>query len=76
MINNYSILNGTKYVSSDGIQNYLVFISTRSIYWISKNSNQSKDELPGSIGMSQWSIKSPHTSDINFALKLIDDYQF
>ena len=28
----YSILNSAKYFSSDGLQNYLVFLSTRRIY--------------------------------------------
>ena len=27
---------GAKYFSSDGLQNYLVFISTRHIYWINE----------------------------------------
>ena len=29
-----------------------------------------------STGMSEESIKNPYTSDISFAAKLIDDYQF
>ena len=34
MINKNSILNGEIYFSSDKLQNYLVFISTRRIHWI------------------------------------------
>ena len=30
-INKYSILHGAKYFSSDGLQNYLVFVSTRHV---------------------------------------------
>ena len=32
LINEFSILNGAKYFSSDGLQKYLVFISARRIY--------------------------------------------
>ena len=61
LINKYSILNGGKYFSSDGLQNYLVFISTRRIYRISKDGSNNKTELWGSTGMSQESIKNMHT---------------
>ena len=37
MVNKYSIFNGAKYFFSDGLQNYLVFISTRHINLISKD---------------------------------------
>ena len=42
LISKYSIFNGAKYFSSDGFQNNLVFISTRRIYWISKDGGDSK----------------------------------
>ena len=45
LINKYSILKGTKYFSSDGLQNFLVFLSSRCIYWISKVSSNSKIEF-------------------------------
>ena len=73
MINKYSILNGAKYFSPDRLQNYLVFILTRCIYWISNDNYIIK--LWGSTGMSQESVKNPHTLDINFAPKLIGEYQ-
>ena len=44
LINKYSILNGAKSFSSDGLQNYLVFIPTRRIYWISKDGSDTKIE--------------------------------
>ena len=44
LINKYCILNGAKYFSSDGLQNYLVFMSSRRIYWISKGASDSKIE--------------------------------
>ena len=62
MINLKSILNGAKYVSANGLQNYLEFISTRSIDFISNDSNNV--EMWGSTGMSQKSIKNPHILDI------------
>ena len=40
---------------------------TRRIYWISNEQNHRKIELWGSIGMSQESVKNPHTSNIIFA---------
>ena len=39
-INKYSFLNGAKYVSSDGLQNYLVLVSTRCIDYISNHSDK------------------------------------
>ena len=42
--NKYSILNGAKYFSSDGLRNYLVYISNRSIYWIIKDGCESKNK--------------------------------
>ena len=76
MINKYSILNGAKCFSSDGLQNYLVFISTRRIEWIINNGRYSRIESWESTEMSQESIKNPHTSVVNFAPKLIDGNQF
>ena len=76
MINKYGILNGTKYFPSDGLQNYLVIISTRQIYWISKDGSDSKIESCVSTRMSQESIKNLHTSYIVSVPKLIGDYQF
>ena len=58
------------------LQNYLVFISTRRFYWISKDGSDSKIESWKFAGMSQESIKNSQTSDISFAPKLIGDYQF
>ena len=57
-----SILNAAKYVSANGLQNYLVFISTRSIDFISNDSDNI--EMWGSTVMSQKSIKNPHILDI------------
>ena len=76
MINKYSILNGAKFFCSDGLQNYLVFIPTRCIYWISKDGSDRKIESWGSTGMSQECIKNLRTSDITFTPKSIDDYLF
>ena len=45
MINKYNILNGEKYFSSDGLQNYLVFTSTRLINLISNNSDKIIENL-------------------------------
>ena len=67
LINKYCIFNGPKYFSSDGLQNYIVFVSKRHIYWISKNDSDSKTELWESTGMSQTTIKNLYTSDITFA---------
>ena len=67
MINKDCIFNGPKYFSSDGLQNYIVFVSTRHIYWISKNYSDSKTELWEPTGMSQKTSKNLHTSDITFA---------
>ena len=74
-INKYSIPNGKKYFSSDGLQSCLVLILTRRIYWISKNGSCSKIESGKSTGMSEKSIRNSHTSDIIFAPNLLGDYQ-
>ena len=42
LINKHCILNGLKYFSSDGLQNYLVFILTTRIDWISNNGRYSR----------------------------------
>ena len=76
MINKYSILNCVKYFSLDGLQNYLVYIKSRLIYCIGKDSSNSKIESWGFAGMSQESIKNTHTSDINFAPELTANDQF
>ena len=76
MINKYSILNGAKYFSADTVQIYLVIISTRRIYWISKDGRDRKIELLGFTEISQENIKNLYTSDITFAPTLIENYQF
>ena len=76
LIDKCSILNGANYFSSDELQNYLVFISTTRIYWISKDGSNSEIESWKSTEMSRESIKTWHTSDISFALKLNFDYRF
>ena len=43
LIGKYSILNGAKYFSLDGLQNYLVFILTRHIYCITKDGSNKKN---------------------------------
>ena len=76
LINKYSILIGAKYLSSNRLHNYLVFVSTRLVNFISKASSDRKIELWGSTGILQESIKNLDTSDITFAPNLIDDHQF
>ena len=74
LINKYSIINGAKSKSiclQDGLQNYLVFISARHIYWITKHSRDSQIELRISTGMSEESITNPNTSYISFAPKIV-----
>ena len=71
LINKFSILNGAKY---NGLQNYLVFISTRYIKTI--NNSTSNIESWISTGMSQESIKNPHASGANSAPKIIHNYRF
>ena len=48
----------------------------RHIYQINEDDNDCKIESWGSTGMLQENINNPHISDINFAPKLIGDYQF
>ena len=55
MINKYSILNGVKYFSLNGLQNYLVFIF---YYWNSKR-------------MSEESIIPPSTTDASLYPEVI-----
>ena len=71
----YSILNGAKYFSPDGLQNYLVFISARRIEWINIDDRYSRVVLWRSTRMSQKSIENSHTSGVYFAPKTIYDYQ-
>ena len=76
MINKYSILNGAKYFSSNGPQNYLIFTSIRKIIFISNESDNT--DLWGSIkstGISQEIIKKPHTSNVDFSPKIIREYK-
>ena len=51
LMNNYSIFNGAKDFTSDGLQKCLVFVSTRGIYWISKDGSDIKIESWKSTGM-------------------------
>ena len=70
LINKYSIPNGAKYFSSNGLQNYLVFVSTSdNLEYISNNSN--KIESKNSIGTSSESIKNWHTLHAAFFPELI-----
>ena len=69
LINKYSILNGTKYFSSDGLKNDLVFIPASRR--ISTFSRTNKIYSGKSKGMSEESIKNPSTSDNSFAPKWI-----
>ena len=46
------------------------------IEWISNSGRYSRIESWGSTEMLHGSIKNQHTSDVNFASKIIDDYQF
>ena len=52
MISKYSIFNGAKYFSSEGLQNYLVFISTRHINLISKDGNDKRINF----GVTTWKV--------------------
>ena len=52
LISKYGILNAAKYFSSEGLQNYLAFISTTCNYWIRKDGSDRKTEWWGSTGMS------------------------
>ena len=70
LINKYSI-NAVKYFYSNGLQNYLVFVSTIfSINYISDNTNKIK--LWDSTRMSRERINTPHTSETNFCPESID----
>ena len=51
LINEYSILNEAKYFSSNGLQKYIVFITTRHIEFISDGGRYSKIKSWGSAGM-------------------------
>ena len=62
-MNKYSILNGAKYFSIDGLQNYLVFITFSKyafILEIGKNDNISSWK---STGLSEEKIINPYESD-------------
>ena len=71
MINNYSILNGTKYFSSNRLQNYLVYMLSTNLHFEYIRDNNIK--LWISTEMSEETIKNPHTSDITFSPELIDN---
>ena len=64
MINKYNIPNGPKFISK-------LFGENDS--WTKYISN-GKIELWRSIGISQESIKNPHTSDTTFSPELIEGY--
>ena len=53
MIKIYSIFNGAKYFFPDGLQNYLLFISTRRVEWINIDDRYSRGVLWRSTRMSQ-----------------------
>ena len=73
MINKYSVLNGAKYFSSNGLENYfVVLLNNLHTEYISNNIN--KIELLSSIGMSQESIKNLHTSDTTFSPEMTDRF--
>ena len=61
-------------MTTDGLQNYLVFISTSRIEYVI-NGNYNID-LWGSTGVLQESIKNAHTSDTTFVPELNDKYRF
>ena len=48
---------GIKCFSSDGPQNYLLFIATWRTYWMSNDENRRRIELLGSTWMSQKVLK-------------------
>ena len=70
MIKEYSILNDSKYISSDRSQDYLAFQSL-SRYFTSKIGKICSGR---SEGMSEKSIKPPSTLDNSFDPEIIDDY--
>ena len=70
MINEYSILNGSKYFYSDGSQHYLVLQSFSS-YFTSKTGKICSWR---SEGMSEETAKPPSTTDNSFDPEIIDDY--
>ena len=60
---------------SEGLQNYLAFILTGRIYWISKDGSDKKLNR-GVIQECYKKKKNLLTSEFTFTPKLIDDYQF
>ena len=66
LINKYSIPNGSKYFSSNGLPNYLVFTSNDLLVEYIGNNNFSEIESMKSIGLSQERIENLYTSDILF----------
>ena len=53
LINKYSIINGAKYFSIDGLQNYLVFITFSKYAFISETSKNNSISSWQSIGLSE-----------------------
>ena len=60
----------------DFLQNFLLFMSSICIYWISKDGRHSKMELQKFTRTLEKSIKNSNTSGMSLTQKLIDDYQF
>ena len=72
LINNFSILNETKYFSSGIFQNYLVFIPAK--IYIKYFIGTTQIELWKSNGMSEESIENITKSNSNFAPYFIDHH--
>ena len=72
LINNFSILNGAKYISSEIFQNYLVFIPANK--YIKYFSGTTRIELWKSNGMSEESTENITESDSNFPPTFVDHY--
>ena len=66
------IFNVAKYFPSDELQNYLIFVWSRQLQFLS--SNTPKILSWKSTGISEESIKNQPTADISFIPKLIDNY--
>ena len=72
MINNFSILNETKYFSSGIFQNYLVFIPAK--IYIKYFIGTTQIEVWKSNGMSEESIENITKSDSSFAATFVDHH--
>ena len=73
MINKYSTLNGAKYISLDGLQNYMVFSPVSK--YLSSFSKTDNIYSWTSKEISEESIKTPFTSENSFFPKWVDGYQ-